>query len=86
MALSCAKWLERYRARIVYHQPGISRELLDSYATVDTFEVMSVDFPDDPEFAVDIDPDLAYVVRPLVARSTPRTRAGRWSDSSSSED
>ena len=61
MALTRDEWLRRYRQRILYHQPSMSPALLDDYATLDTYHVMSLDFPDEPEFAVDIDPDLAYV-------------------------
>ena len=86
MALSSAKWLERYRARIVFHQPGISSELLDDYATMETYLVMSPDFPDDPEFAVDIDPDLAYVERPAPKKSASPLQPRRYCDDSNRED
>jgi hypothetical protein len=86
MALSSAKWLERYRARIVHHRPDISRELLDDYATIEAYEVMSVDFPDDPELAVDIDPDLAYVDHLPVKQPVSPIRKKRWPESSPHED
>ena len=70
MALTRDEWLSRYRKRILYHQPAMSPALLDDYATVDTYDVMSLDFPDEPEFAVDIDPDLAYVGH-APAKETP---------------
>lgn len=86
MALSSSQWLERYRARIVSHQPDISRELLDDYATIETYEVMSEDFPNDPELAVDIDPDLARADRPPMKTGVPAVRKRGWSDTSKQED
>lgn len=86
MALSSAKWLERYRARILHHQPDISVGLLDDYATIETYDVMSPDFPDDPELAVDIDPDLAYVERPKPKKTSSASRSRRWPDDSQRDD
>lgn len=87
MALSSDQWLKRYRARIVHHRPEISGELLNDYATIETYEVMRLDFADDPEMAVDIDPDLAYPDRSHSTKTASPARPGRRTENSSkSED
>lgn len=86
MALTRDEWLSRYRKRILYHQPELSAALLDGYATGDTYEVMSLDFPDDPEFAVDIDPDLAYVAQVPAKQTAPPTQRRSRSESSKQDD
>ncbi len=77
MTLSRDEWLSRYRARILYHQPSMTRALLDDYATSDTYEAMSLEFPDEPEFAVDIDPDLAYVEQAPAKESAASVKQRR---------
>ena len=86
MALTCDEWLRRYRARILYHQPNLSRELLDDYGTIDTYQAMSLDFPDDPELAVDIDPDLAYVEHQPVRKGATFAPPRRKPEVSKQED
>ena len=86
MALTRDEWLRRYRARILYHQPDLGCEVLDDYVTTDTYEAMRVDFPDDPELAVDIDPDLAYADQVPVKKSLSVAQSRRRSEVSQQED
>jgi len=64
------------------HRRGFKTRL----ATIETYDVMSPDFPDDPELAVDIDPDLAYVERAKPKKTVSSPRSRRWQDDSQRDD
>ena len=57
--LAPKEWLRRYRAQLAKRCPQYDKEMLDELTGLEAHEALSAEYPDNPELAVDEDPDIA---------------------------
>ena len=53
MSLTQDEWLRRYRAQFTACRPAIAAEKIDELVTVEAWQVLGEEYPDNPERAAD---------------------------------